>query len=284
MIIFVSGASGYLGSQLVKVLSNEHQVFALMRRTSSQKRIEGVDCEVVYIDEGSVLENNFALHKPEVVINTAALYGRKGESLSELVNANIDFPVQLLTLAEKYNSKAFVHTGTSLPDSISPYALTKNTFVKLANFNISTSVKFINVDLEHFYGPNDDNSKFTTYVINTCIVGDKLALTEGLQERDFIYIDDVIDGYIAILKNIDELDSFETVAIGSGVAITVRELVEMVHTFSHSKSTLDFGALAMRDNELMYSCADTSRLNKLGWNCKTTLECGIKKIVSSYDS
>jgi CDP-paratose synthetase len=276
MIIFVSGSSGYLGSHLVKALSQEHQVVMLMRRSSSRERIGGVSTETVYVDEIGALENAFALYQPDAVINTSALYGRKGESLSALVCANIDFPAQLLTLANKYKSRIFIHTGTSLPDDISPYALTKNTFVKLAQFNTAGSLKFVSVALEHFYGAADDSSKFTSYVINACLAGDELALTDGRQERDFIYIDDVVAAYKVLISNVDKLNAFETVPLGSGVAPTIRELVEMIHDCSHSKSTLKFGAVAMRENELMYSCADTSRLKELGWQPAYSLESGIK--------
>jgi len=276
MIIFISGASGYLGSHLVKALSKEHQVFVLIRSTSSLKRIENYCADVICIDENDALESAFSLHQPDVIINTAALYGRKGETVSALVNANIGFPNRLLELADKYKSKVFIHTGTSLPDDISPYALTKNTFVKLAKFNADRSFKFINIALEHFYGPDDDNSKFTSYVINACLAGDKLALTDGLQQRDFIYIDDVIDAYKVLIGNMDKLDYFETVSVGSGIAPTVRELVKVIHECSHSKSILEFGAVEMRKNELMYSCADISKLKKLGWQLEHTLESGIK--------
>jgi CDP-paratose synthetase len=283
MIIFISGASGYLGSHLVKALAKEHRVFALMRRTSSFKRIEGCSADVIYIDEKASLESAFSRHQPDVIINTVALYGRKGESLSALINANVDFPTQLLVLANKYMCKAFIHTGTSLPDDISPYALTKNTFVKLAQFNTNSSLKFINIALEHFYGPSDDKSKFTSYVINSCIAGKKLALTDGTQKRDFIYIDDVVEAYKILINNINKVHYFETIPLGTGEAPTIRTLVEIIHTNTLSKSVLDFGAVAMRENEIMYSCADTSKLKGLGWNSNVNLENGIRKIMSYYD-
>lgn len=279
MVIFISGASGYLGSNLVKTLSKEHCVFALVRRTSSLERIKNIDVNLIYIDDVKELERSFEAYCPDIIINTAAIYGRKGESLTALVTANIDFPIKLYELANKYNSKAFIHTGTSLPDNVSLYALTKNTFVKLAKFSSEYRLKFIDIALEHFYGPDDDNSKFTSYVINSCIAGEKLALTDGLQKRDFIYIDDVITAYQTLISNLDELGQFETISVGSGIAPNVREFVEIAHASSHSKSTLVFGAVTMRANELMYSCADTLRLNQLGWQPKYSIEIGIKAIL-----
>lgn len=279
MVIFISGASGYLGSNLVKALSKEHCVFALVRRTSSLERIKNIDVNLIYVDDVKELERSFEAYCPDIIINTAALYGRKGESLTALVTANIDFPIKLYELANKYNSKAFIHTGTSLPDDISLYALTKNTFVKLAKFSSEYRLKFIDIALEHFYGPDDDDSKFTSYVINSCIAGEKLALTDGLQKRDFIYIDDVITAYKVLIESLAILDKFETIPVGSGFAPKVREFVETVYACSQSTSVLEFGAVAMRDNELMYSCANTSRLNKLGWKPKFSLEKGIQAII-----
>ena len=50
----------------------------------------------------------------------------------------------------------------------------------------------INIGLEHFYGPNDDDSKFVSYIIHNLLNEvEKIDLTKGKQKRYFIYIDDV---------------------------------------------------------------------------------------------
>lgn len=284
MNILISGASGYLGAHLVKSLSSAHQVVALIRSSSSKVRLKDLPVDIVYLDEEGALEKVFQTHKPEVVINTAALYGRKGESISALLDANIDFPIKLLALAKQYRSKAFVNTGTSLPDDISPYALTKNTFVKLAKFNTSNAPQFINIALEHFYGPEDDSSKFTSYVINSCLKGEDLQLTSGEQQRDFIYIDDVVSAYEIIISNIAKLEHFETIPVGSGECPTVRRFVEAIHACAHSKSKLKFGAIDLRENEIMYSCADVKKLKALGWLSQYSLKQGIDSVFKKMAS
>jgi len=283
MNIFISGASGYLGSHLAKELSRQHQVVALVRKTSSRDRIKDLPIEIVNHDYESNLENAFEKYAPDVVINTAGVYGRKGESLSALIEANIAFPANLLCMAKKYNAKAFINTGTSLPSTVSLYAKSKNTFVELASLHEdfkgknsnAKRLKFINIALEHFYGPKDDSQKFTSYVMNACIKNQKLALTEGQQKRDFIFIDDVISAYDVIIENLNMCTSFETIAVGSGIAPTVKEFVQLVHSCCKSDALLDFGAVPMRKDELMYSCANTLRLEQLSWHCHYSLLQGI---------
>lgn len=279
MVIFITGASGYLGSQLVKKLSETHQCVSLIRKSSSHARLENIHADVAYIDDLNSLERAFDKYRPEVVINTIALYGRKNESLSDLISANISVPSDLYALSDKYNCKAFLHTGTSLPSDVSPYAATKNTFVELIEQTHSSAMKFINVALEHFYGSEDDSSKFTSYVIDSCLNNDDLSLTSGLQQRDFIYIDDVVSAYQTLIQNLEKLLSIETISVGSGIAPTVKEFVETVHKVSKSQSVLNFGVVPMREKELMYSCADITRLQDLGWRNNYSLKQGIKRVI-----
>lgn len=280
MIIFIAGASGYLGSQLVRYFSKKCQCVALVRKSSSLSRLNNTEADIVKIDDGDSLECAFEMYRPDFVINTIALYGRNNEQLSDLVEANISVPLELYALSSKYACKAFFHTGTSLPRTVSPYANTKNTFVELVRSVHKSEMKFIDIALEHFYGPNDDHGKFTTYVVTSCLKNHDLNLTSGLQERDFIYIDDVVSAYSTLIENIDTLHHSEVIPIGYGSAPTIKQFVETVHKITLSSSVLNFGVIPIRENELMYSCADTIRLEKLGWQPEYSLEEGITKLIA----
>ena len=112
--------------------------------------------------------------------------------------------------------------------------------------------------LEHFYGPKDVDSKFTTHVMNSCLRNvPELKLTSGEQKRDFIYIDDVVSAYLIILDNIKGFsDFFNEFDVGSGAAVSIRDFVEKVHQITDSQTHLAFGSIPYRTGEVMSSNAN----------------------------
>ena len=279
MKILITGIGGYLGSQLANALINEHEIAGTVRSSSKLDRICNQD-KITFIDvDKTDWSEQIKSFKPDVVINTAALYGRKGELLSDLIHANIAFPQQILECIE--HDAVFINCDTSLPNSVSAYAMTKNQFVDLAKeYCKSHSIKFVNLRLEHFFGANDDPSKFTTYVIEQCVANLPLRLTDGTQQRDFIYIADLISAFKCILGSLHQLNNFDSLDIGSGTAIRVREFVELVAAVTATSSVIEFGAVPMRENELMYSCADTHKIEALGWHLNYKLQDAVADMIN----
>jgi nucleoside-diphosphate-sugar epimerase len=147
-------------------------------------------------------------------------------------------------------------------------------------------IQFLNIKLEHMYGPGDDPSKFTTWIVQSCLENiDKIELTPGEQKRDFIYIDDVVDAYSLLLEKAGDLDNdFQEFDLGSGKAVTIREFVETVRRLTGTETQLVFGAKSYRKNEIMHSEADISKLLGLGWKPKYDLTAGLKKIIEGETS
>ncbi|MEJ8679053.1 NAD-dependent epimerase/dehydratase family protein [Plesiomonas shigelloides] len=110
------------------------------------------------------------------------------------------------------------------------------------------SIKFVNLRLERIFGANDDSTKFTTYFINQCVANQPLRLTEGTQQRDFIYIVVLISAFKCILGSLHQLNSFESIDIASGEVVKVRELVELFAAVTASRSDIHFSAVLMRVN------------------------------------
>ncbi len=218
----------------------------------------------------------------DAVIHTATCYGRNGEKASEIFQANLVLPLRLLEMAAQYNTDTFFNSDTILNKYLNEYALSKNYFLELGKlFSKSKKIRFVNIRLEHIYGPDDNVSKFTTHVIKSCLANvAELKLTLGEQKRDFVYIDDVVTAYEVLLEKAgSQAELFQEYAVGSGNAITIREFVETVHRITMSRSKLAFGALPYRPGEVMYSGANIEPLFNLGWSCKTSLERGLKLVI-----
>ena len=132
-----------------------------------------------------------------------------------MFESNYEFGVNIFNLANNNSKKAFINIGTSLEKHTNIYSLLKYQFVEFCNAvsKKKTDIKFINIKLEHMYGPGDDETKFTAYIVNSCLKNIKSRLTYGEQTRDG-YIDDVISGIQAIMDNIQVLKNNEEISLG----------------------------------------------------------------------
>lgn len=286
MKVLVTGGTGYLGSNLVKaLLRGGHEVIVLKRSFSDTRRINDVLVSIVTCDlDLCDMRGPFQQHgNIDAVIHTATCYGRKGEPFSEILQANTLFPAQLLESAIACKVPMFVNADTGLPCNLNPYALSKKQFADWGRYYANLGrIRFVNLQLEHFYGPGDDESKFSTHVIQSCLKNlPELKLTKGEQKRDFIYIDDVVQAFLLMMNAPERQPGFMDCAVGLGEAVTIREFVETVARLTGATTFLDFGAIPYRENELMESIADISTCVRLGWRPEVSLEQGLQKTLES---
>lgn len=283
--ILITGASGYLGSRLVEhFVAQGYRIIALLLEKSESYRIHYQTNSLVmcYYLESTSLEKIFSENEIDIIIHTATLYGRKQEQLASMIQANIEFPLEVLTLAIEHNVGLFINTDSILNKNISPYALTKGQFSEWLDM-FSDKIKVANLRFDQFYGPNDNPVKFVAWLVEQLKAKvEKIDLTEGLQTRDFIYIDDVISAFDCIVKNEEKLKSgiknnFE---VGTGTKTTVRTFVQTLkRALNNNVTALNFGAIPYRKNEVLDYDIDNSELMRLGWLPKFTVTKGIEKIV-----
>jgi nucleoside-diphosphate-sugar epimerase len=280
--ILLTGATGYLGSELLRFwIDQGHYLIVLKRSTSSHKRIQDLESRFISYDvDLPGWEKSFKKNKIDIVVHVAASYGRKGESLSELLEANIFFPIRLLELAIQGGVRYFINTSSSLPKEINDYALSKFQFhewIKKKKDHIHS----VNLVLEYFYGSGDDDWKFISMVVkklkeNTPVI----EFTSGLQKRDFIYISDVVSAYDMILNKIDDLQSAVDVPVGSGDSYSLKSVLELCKKISGNRATtLNFGAIQDREGETKELVADLSIMKSLCWERKYSLEMGLRQII-----
>jgi nucleoside-diphosphate-sugar epimerase len=287
MTILLTGATGFLGSHLLhKLLKLGHKVVILKRSTSDTWRINSVLDQVISYDIDKVeLSSVLKNHLTNIVINTVTNYGKKDRKISSIVDTNLIFGLKLLEQSIENNVKVFINTDTLLQRDINSYALSKAQLVDWMKFLSNKNTKMVNIKIEHMYGVFDDENKFIYWLINQLKQNkEEIDLTSGVQRRDFIYIDDVVDAYKTIIENLDSFLNFEEFELGSGKTIEVKYFVSKIFEELNKKqkiaTRLNFGKIEYRANENMEMKANISKLQKLGWEPKVSIEDGIKKIIN----
>lgn len=281
--ILLTGATGYLGTHLAEHFLNKgYHIIALALNRSEQFRFdEHENVSVYYLNETEV-GDIFEKEKVDIVIHTATLYGRKQEQIADMVKANIEFPLTVLTAAAKHGTELFINTDTILVKNINPYALTKAHIADWLSM-YADKIKCVDMKLDHFYGPNDKPVKFIAWLIEQFKNNvPSIDLTEGSQTRDFIYIDDVVSAFDCVLENREKIpfDRLAVFEVGTNVKTSIKDMVWTIKkTMGNTATQLNFGAVPYRKNEVLDYEINTLPLRMLGWKpAVTNVKDGINKI------
>ena len=141
MNILITGSKGYLAKYLIEKFST-HNVFKLNRENYSK---------------------DYILHaNPDVIIHTICSYGRNNETALDIYKANLFTGIEIIDICNMINKPiTFVNCGTSLDKKTNLYSFSKNQLVEFGKFISSSELQFINMKLEHFYGPDAPNNFLT---------------------------------------------------------------------------------------------------------------------------
>lgn len=280
----MTGANGFLGSHLLaRLVDDGHNVIAIIRQTSSLKRIESYLSRISVHTVGDTIGANLFLNnRIDSIIHCATNYGRGDVDSIEILNANLILPLQLLQTGCRAGVRCFINTDTILDKGVNDYALSKSQFREWLG-NYAQKMVCVNVALEHFYGPLDDPTKFVSFVVKQFLdEADVIDLTLGEQKRDFIYIDDIVSAFkLIISKARTSKSGYIDYEIGTGNNISIRQFVELAKRISgNTKTQLNFGSIPYRENEVMETSVNTRGIRSLGWEPRVSLEKGLAKMIS----
>lgn len=273
MKVLILGKNSYLGKHIGLALEKEsHDVFYL-----THGNISDAETNVFTFDKLEEVKVNF-----DIIINCAVSYGKNGENCCDMIGANIIYPLKVLEWASKHNVRYFINTATSITSLVNGYTLSKNQFSEWGKYySEHNPIQFVNIVLEHFLGAHCSDNNFISMLVHKMSENvESIDLTSGMQLRDFIYIDDVVEAYLCVIHHLYMIyDRYFEIALGSGVPYRIREVCELIKKMTNSTTQLRFGYLPYREHEIMYSCADNTQLRKWGWLPKVTFEDAIRLII-----
>ncbi len=277
------------GFLLAALLQSGRRVVVLKRSTSNTGRIDGLlsRTEACYDLDATTPDDIFRRHPVQTVVHTAVNYGRQGESLWQVLQPNFLLPIKLYHAVTRRGGcfmtmdSFYSKNGRLYPPALN-YCLSKR---QLSEWLQHGNGKVVNFRLEHLYGPHDRPAKFIPSVILAMLRGEKrLALTDGIQQRDFIYVDDAAGAIMAVLANLSRIDNgYNEFQVGTGRATEIRRVLYILKEIIGDRGVhLDFGALPMSPDEIPGSFANNRSLIALGWRPQVDLTTGLSRTVDFY--
>ncbi len=294
MKVLLTGATGFVGSHLLKELLQAQEVIILKRSFSKVANIEALLPKLKYYDlDKTLLRTIFQQNKIDAVIHTATSYGRQSGLTFQVWQANLLFPLELFYYSVKNRVKLFINTDTFFTkyrgyQYLRAYAGTKQLFKNILKYLTNKNtlyIKVVNICLEHVYGPQDGSQKFIPMLIDKLLnKAEQIQLSSCTQKRDFIYIEDVVKAYTQVLNNFTGLtNNYTEYELGSGKSVDLKKVIELLKKITENQTTkLNYGSLPSRKQEILDSKADLINKKLPGWTAQIVLEEGLTKAVAGY--
>ena len=300
MRCLVTGASGFLGSSLVRhLLDRGREVAVLLRPGKMPTRLQ--DClHKVQVVHGDLADTKFLQQSiqqlPIDAVVHLAWFGVTSEFRNnpQQISQNLVSTLAIWEAARAAGCKVWVGLGSQaeygpcsgiLREDMSPRPVTAYGVAKLAA-GMSTAkmselagIRHVWLRLLSAYGPGDDERHMLPSVILDFLARKKPALTPGDQVWDYLYVDDAAEAICAVLDR--EVTGVFNLA--SGTTATIRAIVEQVRDLIDPSLPIGFGEIRYRSDQVMHLEADVTRLmSATGWRPAVGLERGLQQTVKWY--
>ncbi len=310
MHILITGCSGFIGSHLCENLVGEHNVFGLDNfcdfydpgiKWNNIKTLQTNDNFFLFetdIRDDKSLESIFSENKFDLIIHLAAMAGVR-PSIADpklYTEVNINGTVNLLEQCKKHGIRNFIFASSSsvygnnkkvpfsevdnVDNPISPYAFTKKAGELICHtYHHLYKISILCLRLFTVYGPRQRPDlaihKFARLMLNGKAIP---VYGDGTTQRDYTYIDDIIDGILKAIEFVQTGYHYEIFNLGESQTISLNRMIETLEKALGIKAKKELLPLQPGDVERTY--ADISKSRKiLGYNPQTDFEEGVAKFV-----
>jgi nucleoside-diphosphate-sugar epimerase len=291
--VLVTGASGFIGAALCRRLGAiGAEVHGTSRTRAAIEGSKGSNWHACELEDPAATRTLVSNVRPEVILHLAShVTGtRTADAVLTTFYSNLASTVNVLLCAHEIGCGRVVLTGSleepepgpDWPLPSSPYAAAKLAAGAYGRmFHALYGLPVVQLRVFMVYGPGTrDEKKIVPYVITTLLRGEAPRLGPGTRPVDWIFVEDVVDAYLAASTAPDAVGGI--LDVGSGELVSVRRVVETIFDIVRPGFEPAFGALAERPLEqVRVADIDASRA-RLGWRPSTTLRAGLERTVTWY--
>jgi UDP-glucose 4-epimerase len=292
--ILVTGASGFIGSHLVRRLVAMGAEVTALSRTPGRlapmlDQIRFEPCDLLMADRVREVVHTA---QPKIIFHLAAHPDAK-ESASQMyatLDANIVGTANLLEAlqglpsvsliygdsAKVYGNSGVPYRATQAQEPLSSYAVAKVAAWGLIDvYRRVHGIMAVGLRPTLVYGPGQGFNLFTALCNAIKEARPEIGLDGGIQTRDPLYIDDVIDALLLVADQRFSLDG-RTLPIGGNREISVKDLAQLTVDLLGAPQKVVTRPTHVRPTETMRSWCDNAEARAaMGWSPRTSLEEGI---------
>ncbi len=290
MKILITGATGFIGKNLIKrLLSEKHDLWAIIRPSSKLEQIDKKVKTYIFNDNVEDLIIFFNQEKFDGVIHLASLFlgQHTSKDIRGLIDSNILFATTILEVSVKTNTRWFINTGTFFQNyknkkysPVNLYSATKQAFEDIAKYYLdTTNINFVTIKLCDTFGPDDSRPKIFNLWSKISRTGEKFDMSPGKQIIDINFVENVIDGYMEMISLLSKDNkrkmNGQVFLIKSNQRMSLRKLALTFEKTLKCKLNINWGGREYRTREVMSPWKGDKSIP--GWKPKITIEDGIRK-------
>ncbi|MFY9555294.1 MAG: NAD(P)-dependent oxidoreductase [Blastocatellia bacterium] len=295
--VAITGATGFIGSHLVRLLSAMGIRPIILSRRERSSDFAPTDARWLRLDlcDKNSLRLLLEREKPDVVIHLAGTRGRndaRGEDAA-CEDVNFQATVGLLDAAMNVGVRRIVMMGTAeeygnqpgpLRETLSEkptsaYGLSKARATNYAReLNARAACPAVILRPFTVYGPGQPSGMFVAEAVECAVKNVAFQMSRGEQKRDLVFVEDVVSCLLAAAQA-PGIDG-RVINIGTGQPHCLRDVAERIWQLTDTSAPLLIGARGARGDELYDTWADITLARELlDWQPRTKLESGLKQTI-----
>lgn len=300
MKIFVTGASGFIGSHLVPILSQDHQVHSMKSDLTNHAAVaqELLTCDpdiVVHLAARTEVEKSFyeqvsfsdvnyvgSINLIEAAARCPNLKNFVFASTMEVYGWQ---PISYDVVKHGYPDYSVAFDEHTSPAPNAPYAVAKYAVEKYLEYmHRSQGFPFTAIRQTNAYG-RQDNDFFVTEQIITQMLKNPEQINLGYAEpfRNFIFITDLIDAWLAVINAPDQCNSGLIMTIGPDQPIKIKDYVDFIAGRLGWNGQVNWNTKPKRPGEIYWLNSNSVLIEQvLGWRPQVDLATGIDQTIQIW--